>query len=176
MTDRANRHRIRCCVMTILACLAVKGGPAIAADTCPVSMDEAETEGRTSLFLNSLRGEALNGSKDALLAAAARGDQLGVSWYNWEGQVFAQCTSVKITEDLQVRCQVEAWCDEAIDGIPGAHAQRVTLTTGGTTSTMVMSVRERTGEKSLLAVSSNASPVEWFLVDRKADRAMVDAD
>lgn len=151
-------------------------GVQAAADTCPVAADSADSSGRDSVFMNSLRGEALSGSKDGLVAAVTRGEKMAVSWYNWEGQVYAECTNVDIGPDMTVRCQVEAWCDEAIDGIPGAHAQRVTLTSAGATSTLVMTVREKTGEKSLLAVSSNPSPVEWFVVDRGSDRSVVDAN
>ena len=175
MTERASRRRLRCCMMTILATLAVQGGTAVA-DTCPVPTESMEAPAGESLFMNSLKGEPITGSKDALLASAAKGEALGVSWYNWEGQVFAECTRVKITEDLDVKCQIDAWCDDPVDGIPGAHAQRITLTSVGTTSTLVMSVRESTGERSLLAVSSNPSPVEWFSLDVSEDRAMVEAD
>lgn len=162
-------------MMTILACLAVQGGPAVA-DTCPVAAETMESEGNPSVYMNSLRGEPLTGSKDALLAAASKGERLGVSWYNWEGQVYSECTKVQVTEDLTVKCQIEAWCDQAVDGIPGAHAQRIMLTSAGTTSTLVMTVRQETGERSLLAVSHNNSPVEWFLVSPTSDRAVVDAD
>lgn len=168
MDLRPSWKRARATAMTMLACLAAHGGNAVAGE-CPKQTKEMSLDGQEPIFWNTLRGETISGDKQALFNAVAAGERIGVTWHNWQGQVYAECDLVEITPGKDVRCKVDAFCAEPIDGIPNAHGEIVSISSDGKTSTLVLQQRQEGGERSIIAVSTNTSPVAWYFASQLQD-------
>lgn len=94
---------------------------------------------------------------------SANHTQTAVSFNSFHGDISGICKTAYVTEDDEVYCSIEIWCDvkEATE-IPSRHAHKAIMSSSGQINYTITTLNER-GEEKVLAFGGDAELViSWY--------------